>query len=193
MASKVEIVNLAFSKLGADTIGSFTEDSEEARKAAQHYENVKLTCLSSNLWRFNLREAQLSRLTTAPSSRFTYGYQLPADFLALKGLKSDTSDYSQEGDKLLSNSEQVTIFYTAVVDEADMPLKFQNYLSAAFAADIALSLTEDQTKTQLAITLAERERGNAIAWELHNNPPINYIDPHVLWVDAGTRLVTTNG
>jgi len=31
MSSKIEIVNLAFSKLGADTIGSFTEDSEEEK------------------------------------------------------------------------------------------------------------------------------------------------------------------
>ena len=62
MASKVEIMNLALRGLGALSIASPTEDSENARKMNAIYDLELRSLLRDHPWSFAKKEDSLSQL-----------------------------------------------------------------------------------------------------------------------------------
>ncbi len=147
MASDVSICNMALISLGADTIASLTEDSENARKLNAVYDYLRDEELRSFPWNFAIRWATLAQLDETPTNDFSYTYQLPRDPLCLKviRLKGDDQidyDYRIENGKLYTDLDGVTIEYIAqITDATTFDSNFVVSFSARLAAELAYAIT----------------------------------------------------
>lgn len=91
MSNKTEVINRALVKIGANTIASPDEQSEQARKASLIFETVAQGELRRHAWSFAKKRATLAPLadTTLGGQEFSTGYNLPADCLRLVSLNGN--------------------------------------------------------------------------------------------------------
>jgi hypothetical protein len=115
--SEIDIVNGALLHCGLKPISSFTENSDAARAATVLYPGARDAMLRMHQWNWAKRRAVLVQDTVNPSSGFDYQYILPADFLMMMKTDDPHTDWSIEGERLLSNETAVTISYIAVVTD----------------------------------------------------------------------------
>jgi hypothetical protein len=81
MASQIEIINLALTKLGQRHIASLAENNEAARFYQANYENLLLSELRSHVWGFAKARIALPALGTTPAFVYTYEYALPEGYV----------------------------------------------------------------------------------------------------------------
>jgi hypothetical protein len=137
MASKVSICNSALIKLGANTITSLTEDSEEARKCNAIFEHVLDTLLQMHPWNFATYRATLAQLSETPEYRYQYYFQLPTSPYCLQVLEVyNKPEYKIEGRKLATDEDVVQIKYIGRVTD-------MNQLSPAFRECLAFYIARD--------------------------------------------------
>lgn len=165
--SDVQIVNRALDKLGhTQPITSLTSDtSKAARLANRMFEFLRRKELSANYWTFARQRAQLAAEITGPAFGWTYAYQLPSDFLQLfflpdvsypfDGFTDETysSIYEIESGKILTDEPApLKIQYIADVTDPNLfhPM-FAEALACLLAQEMCESLTQSNTKRQLAI------------------------------------------
>lgn len=116
MASQVEIVNRALTKLGASRITSLSDSNKSARAMSACWDTVRKAELSRRNWNFALARQSLPALGTTPDWGYGYQYQLPNDYLKLvqvndiyaaPGLvdyrQSDDSPWAVEGSAILTD------------------------------------------------------------------------------------------
>ena len=129
----IGICSNALIRLSAEPIQAFNEGTTIANTCEALYDQKKHYIMSLFPWRFTMRFAQLSRLTTTPLLRYKYEYALPSDrvqggmpfLVASEGTGNvSVSDYTILGTKLLCNLEAVFVQYQADVDEAEWPFYF---------------------------------------------------------------------
>lgn len=90
--SEIDICNLALSKVGSDTIRSFTENNKRSRLCNIFYDNEKRYVLSQHDWSFARKIAQLDKIKT--DSTFPEGYsafQIPHDCETPRQVGKDSS------------------------------------------------------------------------------------------------------
>ena len=81
--TNVTICNQALNLLGADTISSFSDTSNDAAAVCNNiYETVKRQTLSMYQWSFAFTKLQLAQSSTAPIGEWTYRYDLPSTAVA---------------------------------------------------------------------------------------------------------------
>ena len=153
--SGIDIASRGLILIGAEPITSFSGDSTEALVASNLYEDTVRTALCTTRWRFATNQAQLNRLSSAPTGRFDAAYQLPADNLMVHAATvSDLLiEYTLYGDKLFCDqdaSAQVIVDYTFRAREEDFPSYFTLALEYILAASFAMSIARDE---QLAMML----------------------------------------
>jgi len=166
MASKVGIANLALRGLGAVSIASLTEDSENARKVNACYAEVLKSTLRLHPWSFAKKESVLSRLTETPilTDDFTYIYQLPSDFIRLLKTNQEASGYAHKikGRRIYSDANTLSIEYIYYCDDPTLyDDSFTETLAARIAAEIAYAVTGD--KQLIEIKWAEYKQKLAMA------------------------------
>ena len=81
--SPVDVSSRALILIGAEPLTSFDDGTNEALVASSTYEDVARAGLVNTRWRFATKQAQLSRLSDAPTGRYDAAYQLPSDSLML--------------------------------------------------------------------------------------------------------------
>jgi len=79
MASEVDVVNSALTKLGESRITSLTDNVKAAREMNAIYTLRRDRLLRAFNWSFAMERTQLSAAVDAPSWGYTYQYPLPAD------------------------------------------------------------------------------------------------------------------
>lgn len=79
MASKVEIVNIALSRLGADSINALTEASEGARQANLLWNSVRDIVLRDFPWNCAAKTTTLAQVAGYAHPEWEYTYQHPSD------------------------------------------------------------------------------------------------------------------
>jgi len=137
MASKVSICNSALIKLGANTITSLTEDSEEARKCNAIFSDVLDNLLQLHPWNFAIQRASLAKLSETPEYYFQYYFQLPTSPYCLQVIEVyNDPEYKIEGRKLATNEDDVKIKYIGRVTD-------MNILSPAFRECMAFYIARD--------------------------------------------------
>lgn len=156
--SDIDIASRALILIGAEPITSFSSDSTEALVASNLYEDTVRTALCSTRWRFATNQAELNRITGAPSGRFDAAYQLPADNLMVHAATvSDLLiEYTLYGNKLFCNQDanaKVIVDYTFRADETDFPSYFTLALQFVLASSFAMSIARDE---QLAALLERK-------------------------------------
>lgn len=124
MATKVQICNMALSRLGASTITALTDDTPEAKLCNTLFDDLSDRVLMQGSWAVALVRVALAKTTNTPPYGFANEFQLPVDPKCLKVLTTDLDvtpledisasgsfPYRIEGDKLLTDSTNVKIKY----------------------------------------------------------------------------------
>lgn len=149
MASKVDICNSALRKLGVERINSLAEDNSRAKICNDRYDILKDEMLRSHPWKFAIKRAQLASLVSTPLFDYEKQYQIPADCLRVLKVNDHYTEWSQEGDKILSNDTECLIKYIARVDEALFDSSFIEVLAFRLALDMCFSITQSSSREQV--------------------------------------------
>jgi hypothetical protein len=150
--SETAIMNMALDLLEEEPILSPDDDRAAVRWMDRNYAPVRDALLRSHPWNFAIKRASLPILTDAPTSGWSYAYQLPSDCLrilplAYSGyLNGRSLQYALEGRTLVSDeAAPLVISYIArVTDDAQMDPMFVQALAASLAARAASWLTGKQ-------------------------------------------------
>lgn len=116
MASKVQICNMALSRLSASTITSLTDGTTEAKLCNTLFDTLADRVMIQGSWATVIKRASLSQTTNTPTFDYTYEFQLPVDPFCLKVLNLDEGapgsiPFRVEGNKLLSDNSTIKIRY----------------------------------------------------------------------------------
>ena len=147
MASKVSVANDALIRVGADTIISLTENTEQARVVNQVFDDCYDAALQAHDWNFATERAILSQQATGPLFGYTYRYLLPTNPYCLKVLALEGDyEYKVEGRYLLTDTDSAEITYISRVSDLNKltPL-FRQALSLYIASQVCYTLTGSAT------------------------------------------------
>lgn len=181
-AGKVSIVNVALILLGAATIKSFTDNSKQARIAAQLFDQVRDREIARHIWKFALYRKDLPEyLSDEPRGSYRYSYGKPVDWLQTVWIGNLTlgspeassrvweADWSHEGEYILANlAPPLPLQYMRrITDTTKFHTLFAEALSCRLAMMMCESLTASTSKWEKARAeykeaIAEARRANAI-------------------------------
>lgn len=158
MATEIDIINSALSKIRGRTITSLSDNSTEARLCKILYPRIRDAALRKHSWRFAIKRVSLGLLSETPTYGYGYVFQLPSD--CLRVLETDSyqeDDWAQEGNKILANrsSFNCTIIWRQT-DAEQYDAVFCEYLAFELAAQLALPLTNGNAIAQGMEQMAER-------------------------------------
>jgi len=115
VSAAIDIINMAFQKLGLKAIANIDVDTKAARLAKSTYASIRNDVLRSHPWNFATEYKQLSSSTVpAGSWDFDHAFDLPADndYLAVHAVEGQTSQIGDEwaivGDQILTNLAEGT-------------------------------------------------------------------------------------
>lgn len=163
MASDIEIVNVALTRMGEKRIAAFSDPNERARVMSDCYATSRDRLLRAFRWNFAMQRTQLAADAGAPSWGFSYRYLVPGDFLKLDMVNDifvglDTSDYRNKDDSeyaleanyILTNiGAPLKIRYIRQVTTAGLfDASFVAALSCRLALDTVERITQSTTKKE---------------------------------------------
>lgn len=147
MASKVQICNIALSRLGANRITSLTDNTEEARICNVLYNDIAEEVMAEGSWSSTINRAALNVTTNTPSYGYTKEYQLPTNppflrILEINDTKPGETDYRIEGDKLLCDVSGIKIKYIGnITDTQSYDVFLKRAITSRLTAELAYTLT----------------------------------------------------
>jgi hypothetical protein len=145
--SSIDICNLALTKVGAERISSFDDQTKGARTCKDHYEETRDALLRSHPWNFAIKRASLVELSETIPWGFSNAFALPSDFLRILGTDTKNVDFKIENGKLYTNdtgSNVLYIFKNEVVATYDP--NFVEALGLKLAAKICYLFTTSNTR-----------------------------------------------
>ena len=149
---KVDVCNMALSRIGIENIEVLTEASEPARACSQFYDHCRRVVLRKYPWTWATRRVQLAELTEKPQG-FSYAYRYPSSCLALRKLYNARFDNipaytgyqivsDTAGRVIYTNVSNVSAEYTADIEDTGLfDEQFIEALSWKLAGAIAFRLT----------------------------------------------------
>ena len=161
--TKIDICARALIMIGAQPISSFSDGSTEALVASNIYDDVVEASLTRHRWRFATTQQQLSLLTSAPTGRYDYAYQVPTSPAVLQIITLTVNDYvipySRYQNYIYLNgygaNNEVIMDYIYKVDEQYFPPHFRLALEYELAALFAGSVARDNGLIEQFKTLSE--------------------------------------
>lgn len=117
MASKVQICNMALTRLGAAIIVSLTDGTTSANLCNTLIDNLSYRAMVQGSWTTTIFRAELAQSAFPPEYDYAYAYQLPTDPKCLKVLDvcgDPFIEYKIEGDKLLTDESEIFLRYIGV-------------------------------------------------------------------------------
>jgi hypothetical protein len=151
----VTICSDALLLLGAKSISSFTQGTDESNIADRLYPDIRDTTLMMFPWSFAFKKIQLARLLTTPTSEWRYQFQMPGDRLGNPRQVFTTNqinptsfkDFEMQGSLLLTNEETIFVDYPFRTEEFAMPEYFVQLLKYMCAWHFAFPITEQENKS----------------------------------------------
>lgn len=165
MASQVEIVNRALTKLGSDRITSMGDAVKPARTMSALWDTVRRAELRKRTWNFAKVRTTLASLATAPVFGFGYQYQLPSDYLrpvqigdvyVIPGLtdyrEGDDSAWTIEGSVLLTDfaAPLQFVYVKDVTDPGAFDATFVEVMASKLAYEACYDITQSNQGRQQA-------------------------------------------
>jgi len=173
--TNIDICAQALSLLRAAPISSFDDGSNEADICQTHYSDFAEDILTRYPWSFATKKAQLNQDATAPTNEYRYAHIIPGEALRIWAVFSSDgvgakpiNDYDIQtidgGRRVFSNFPELWADYTVYTDEANWPPYFKHFAVHAFAALIAMPVTDQADLADRMQTLAwgarnENEQG----------------------------------
>lgn len=147
--TKVGICNIALRLLGQDRISSLDENVEAARILNDIYDYVLKNTLRSHPWNFAIKRGSLAQLSATPEYGYSYQYQLPTDCLKVIEMSEDDAEWVIEGRKLLTDEDEATIQYIALItDPNEYDSNFVMAFAARLAAEMCYPITSNASLTE---------------------------------------------
>ncbi len=159
MASKVDLCNMALSKVGEGFIRDIDENTKPAKLCALMYPIVRDCVLRSYPWRFALKRYSCAPLMQKPLFDYDNAFQIPADCLRIVRVQNDIP-YAREGDAVYAN---VSVFNFVGIARVLDENKYDDLFVAAFTAKLAAEMVMSLTSTPALKEQLSREYENAVA------------------------------
>lgn len=166
MTAKVEMCNMALSKVGENFIRDIGENTKPAKLCALMFDPVRDAVLRAYPWRFAMKRWELSPVARKPLFGFENAFKIPSDCLRVVSVDGCVP-YAREGDCFLSD---VKAFRFAGVSRVAEESKFDAVFTEAFttklAAEMVMSLTslpalKEQLNREYEALIAEARRTSA--------------------------------
>jgi hypothetical protein len=155
--SKVLIGNMALAEVGVGSIESFDEDSAEAAEVKRWYDYSRLQVLEAYNWTFARARLTLAlHGDAAPSGIWTFRYQTPSDYVAMRSLENPVAKTADAVPFELETSldkSQTTI--VTDLEDAVAVYTFDNEAIAMFSPHFVMTLAY-QLAAHLAMPLTEK-------------------------------------
>lgn len=150
MSSKVQICNLAMSRIGAARIISLTDGTETANILNTIFDDIADDVMVSGPWTSTIFRAELAAINTTPVYDYAYAYQLPADPYCLKVLdvyeyNSGDTDYKIEGRTILCNKSSLKIRYIGRILPDYFDVMLRRAVVSRIVAETVYTLTGDKS------------------------------------------------
>jgi hypothetical protein len=201
MASRVDIANLALTKLGsASKITALTDNSPAARAMNGVYDITRKALLRRYHWAFALTRTTLPALADAPAWGFARACALPADFLRMVQVNDvvavpalndytdgDTSPWAIETLTLAGGGTALAIltdfdvplkirYVRDVTDEGTFDALFVMALAARLAYETCEQITQSNSKKQAAAEDLKQALRDAVMTGAIEKPPSTIAD-----------------
>ena len=187
--SEVSICNAGLISLGEETITALTDNNKAARLCNQRYETLRDAVLRDAKWNFALERAQLAQLVSTPSFGFSSEFQLPTDCLRVLKTDDDHDTYKVEGRKIRSNVSSMKILYIKkITDPALFDSMFVEALSARIAVDLAIPLTDSDSRLASMVSLYDKRIGEARGADAQENGSIEVYEADE-WLNSRSGYV----
>lgn len=185
---KVEICNMALTRIGADIIETLDEETEPARRCKQFYDHDRRVVLRRYPWPWATRRVTLGLVPFKPPN-YLFAYRYPNNCVYLRKLFDEHDcaipDYigyqivnDPEGKLILTNTPNCSAEYTLdVTDPTLFDEHFCDALSWRIAASIAFKLTGQMQIVQMAESLYNQCFNDAEA-DAENEQNHNAPDPY---------------
>lgn len=161
MASQIQIINVALSRIGANEITALDEATVESKLAVMLWEIARKATLRDHPWNFAITEVELSKLAVPATYNYSYSYQLPAGCVRLLEVY-DCRDFKVAGRNIQTDNDTITIRYISdVTDTAMWDALFTDAMAQRLAAELAYPLTKSQATADTQVTLYERKLAKA--------------------------------
>jgi len=150
--SKTEICNKALTLVGANSIVSITDDSQNARILNRVYELSLKSILSEAPWVFALRRTLLAQSADTLEwydTNENYVYVKPNEMIRAFRANDDDAIWRQHGEYIISDTNDLGLEYTYFLDT---PSKYTTSFVEAFVdklcSDIAFMVLNSKTVAQ---------------------------------------------
>lgn len=152
-ATALNICNGALIKLGARTITAFTDTTKEAELCTERYPRLRDKMLRDHTWNFAKINTTLTNDGASElAPRWAYAFSVPPD-MARPLRITDVNDFEVLGEFVQgtfhTNAETIILRYVQKFEDTDdgvdFPDDFAEALSNLLAADICVSLTQEQS------------------------------------------------
>jgi len=181
--SDIDLCNRALLALGCQAIQSLNDGTTEAQVAKLLYPAERDAQLTGFPWWFARAEADLNRLTAAPSHQYAYGYQLPTDMLSVRsvldGRHAACGDYMLMRGALCTDAESVRLVYTCRAAEQTFPPYFQSLLVDWLTLRMVIPITESLDRFNALSQIAAESQRRARLMDSQSDTP-NTIDMSAL-------------
>lgn len=159
--SDIGLSSRALIKIGATPITSFNDGTAESEIAGALFPQIRDALLSAYAWSFATGQIALDQLQTAPVADYQYAFQLPNDFLralsAGSGTRGRGLNYRIAAGALHTNAPDVILTYIYRPEEEGFPPYFDQALIARLAAEFTIPVTENTSRSETMLNIAERE------------------------------------
>jgi len=156
--SKVDIINSALVKIGAEPILSVDDDSKEAQVSKIRFDFVRQVVLRMHPWNCAIKRTTTSATTSTPDFDFAYQHQLPSDCIRILEVNiNDDPEYRIEGRNILSDANEIELKYVYDLEDVSlMDSMLAEAIASYLAFDIAYSITQNGNVRDSMFGLFER-------------------------------------
>jgi hypothetical protein len=155
VTAKVDIFNLALTRIGQSKVATDTEQSAAGFACRDNYDVARRAVLAMHPWRFALKTATLALRDETPEN-YSYSYTLPSDNIQVIGVEpihtTPPIEFEEFGEALYTDDGTGTVRYVWDITDVNKfdPL-FVSALACHLAADIAPVLTGKLDQQQMML------------------------------------------
>lgn len=161
MAGKIEIINVALSRIGANDIQSLTDNTTEQKLAVNLWDIARRACLRDHPWNFAVSDVQLNASTDYVSFEFGFAYLVPADTIRILQVYGNPM-YKRQGRYILTDVNVCKLKYVRdVQDTTEWDPSFDDVMAQRLAVDMAYALTKSQATADSMYSIYERKLKSA--------------------------------
>ena len=155
--TSVSICNEALSMIGAKTIQSFDDNTENARRCAAIYDSSRKALLRMHPWSFAKKRIQLAPVVTHPSFGYSHAFPLPSDFVRV--IDTGQVNYEIEGRYILADTNLINLVYVA---DNDNEQTWDSLFSECMALYLITKLAKPISGSQAEADSADQKLRNML-------------------------------